>query len=77
MTEELEKLFKRHRKAGVKAVYTKTAFKALYELSKSFHSESTWGFQRYQVNRHTHLIASAARLQRTHHFPSGFEGPRR
>ena len=60
-----------------KAVYTKTAFKALYELSKSFHSESTWGFQLYQVNRHTHLIASAARLQRTHHFPSGFEGPRR
>jgi hypothetical protein len=56
MTEELEKLFKRQRKAGVEAVYTKTAFKALYELSKSFHSESPWGFQLYQVHRHSHII---------------------
>jgi hypothetical protein len=57
MTEELEKLFKKQRKAGatpaIKALYAKTAFKALYELSKSFHSQSPWGFQLYQVHYHT------------------------
>ena len=36
MTEELQKMFKRDRKAGKPALFSKHAFKALYELSKSF-----------------------------------------
>jgi len=49
MTEELDKLFVEERKElPSNCLYTKTAFHAVRELSKSFHPKSSWGFQLFQ-----------------------------